>query len=82
MALELAREQLADPECSRHVRAEMHHIEAACQYQSGKLEEAEQAIRSAIAIDPASATYLNTCSVILRKRERLKRQCALRSGDA
>ena len=34
------------------IRAEMHHIEAACYYQSNRLEDAEQAIRRAIAIDP------------------------------
>ena len=71
-ALSLAQEQLADPACSRQIRAEMHHIEAACHYQSSRLKEAEQAIRSAISIDPASATYLNTYGVILRKGDRLE----------
>ena len=71
-ALALAQQQLADPACSRQICAEMHHIEAACYYQSNRLEDAEQAIRSAIAIDPSSATYLNTYGVILRKRERLE----------
>ena len=71
-ALALAQEQLNDPGCSLQIRAEMHHIEAACHYQASRLEEAEEAIRRAIAIEPASATYLNTYGVILRKRERLE----------
>ena len=71
-ALALAQEQLTDSACSRPVRAEMHHIEAACFYQTSRLTQAEQAIRRAIAIDPSSATYLNTYGVILRKRERLE----------
>ena len=78
-ALALAQQQLSDPSCSEQVRAEMHHIEAACYYQSRDLEEAEQAIRLAISIDPSSATYLNTYGVILRKRERLEQ--AVRSYE-
>ena len=70
-ALSSAKRQLTDQACSLQVRAEMHHIEAACNYQSSRLEEAEQAIRQAISIDPSSATYLNTYGVILRKRDRL-----------
>ena len=57
-ALDLAQQQFSDPACSRQIQAEMHHIEAACYYQTRDLEEAEQAIRLAIAIDPSSATYL------------------------
>ena len=76
-ALALAQ-QLSDPSCSEQDR-EMHHIEAACYYQSRDLEEAEQAIRLAISIDPSSATYLNTYGVILRKRERLEQ--AVRSYE-
>ena len=45
---------IAGSGCSLHIRAEMHHIEAACHYQSSRLEEAEQAIRSAISIDPSA----------------------------
>ena len=71
-ALASAQQQLEDPACSRQIRAEMHHIEAACFYKTSRLEEAEQAIRRAIAIDASSATYLNTYGVILRKRERLE----------
>ena len=71
-ALSLAQELVADPDCSPQIRSEMLHVEAACRYQSSQLEEAEQAIRRAIAIDPASATYLNTYGVILRKRDRLE----------
>ena len=71
-ALALAQQQIADPDCSSEICAEMHHIEAACYYQSGSLAEAELAIRRAIGIDPSSATYLNTYGVILRKGDRLE----------
>ena len=67
IALSLAQEELADPACPRQIRAEMHHIEAACHYQEKRLKEGEKAIRSAIAIEPTSPTYLNTYGVILRK---------------
>ena len=30
------------------IKAEMHHIEAACLYQMGQLDEAEKAIRMAV----------------------------------
>ena len=49
----------------------MHRIEAACLYQMGQLEEAETAIRAAVAIEPAKENYLNTYGVILRKNKRI-----------
>ena len=45
----------------------MHHIEAACLYQIGKLQEAEKAIRLAYSMQPSKENYLNTYGVILRK---------------
>ena len=62
----LAQQQLADPVCSRQICAEMHHIEAVCHYQSNRLEDAEQAVRRAIAIDPSSA-ITNTYADIAQK---------------
>ena len=50
----------------------MHHIEAACLYQMGHLHEAEQAIRSAVFIDPTKQNYFNTYGVILRKNNRIE----------
>lgn len=50
----------------------MHHLEAACLHQLERGEEAESAIRAAIAQDPANATYLNTYGVILRKIGRIE----------
>lgn len=72
IALSLAQQELSDPACPRPIRAEMHHIQAACHYQENRLKEGEQAIRCAIAIDPTSPTYLNTYGVILRKGDRLE----------
>ena len=70
-ALELARKQIGEFSCSPSIKAEMHHIEAACLYQMGQLEEAETAIRAAVAIEPAKENYLNTYGVILRKNKRI-----------
>ena len=70
-ALELARKQIGELSCSPSIKAEMHHIEAACLYQMGQLEEAETAIRAAVAIEPAKENYLNTYGVILRKNKRI-----------
>ena len=64
MALDLARQQTRATECSHEIKAEMHHIEAACLYQMGQLEEAEAAIRVAVSIEPAKQNYLNTYGVI------------------
>ncbi len=54
------------------LKAEMHHLEAACLHQLERGQEAELAIRAAVAQDPANATYLNTYGVILRKIGRLE----------
>ena len=70
-ALELARKQTGSDECSPVIRAEMHHIEAACLYQLGQLEEAEHSIRVAVSIEPTKENYLNTYGVILRKNKRV-----------
>lgn len=78
-ALSLARQQLCSADCSLPVRAEMHHIEAACLYQLTELQQSEQAARQAIRINPQNATYLNTYGVILRKRNRLEQ--AVRSYE-
>ena len=77
--LELARQQIADTSCRLEIKAEMHHIEAACLYQIGDLEEAEIAIRSAVSIEPEKETYLNTYGVILRKNNRIEQ--AVRSYE-
>ena len=71
-ALELARKQIAVSSCSSVIKAEMHHIEAACLYQLDQLEEAETAIRAAVSIEPAKENYLNTYGVILRKNNRIE----------
>ena len=78
-ALTLARQQLAEAKLSRQIKAEMHHLEAACLYQTDQLADAEESIRQAIAIEPVNATYLNTYGVILRKRSRLEQ--AIRSYE-
>ena len=70
-AIELAREQIASSSCGNVIKAEMHHIEAACLYQMGQLKEAEKAIRTAVFIEPTKENYLNTYGVILRKNKRL-----------
>ena len=69
-AIDLARQQITSPSCSNAIKAEMHHIEAACLYQMGQLQEAEKAIRSAVFLEPAKENYLNTYGVILRKNKR------------
>ena len=71
-AIELARLQVAVPSCAGPVKAEMHHIEAACLYQLGDLKHAENAIRSAVLLEPTKVNYLNTYGVILRKNNRIE----------
>ncbi len=71
-ALELARYQINSPDCSLEIKAEMHHIEAACLYQMEQLEDAEMAIRTAVSIEPSKESYLNTYGVILRKNKRIE----------
>ena len=71
-ALDLARQQINVPACSSEVTAEMHHIEAACLYQTGSLDEAEIAIKMAVSIEPDKQNFLNTYGVILRKNNRIK----------
>ena len=71
-ALELARCQINNFVSSFEIKAEMHHIEAACLYQMSQLEEAETAIRAAVLIDPSKENYLNTYGVILRKNNRFE----------
>jgi len=72
VAIELARQQITLPTCSDLVRAEMFHIEAACLYQMGRLDEAEKSIQSAVCLEPKKVNYLNTYGVILRKNKRVK----------
>ena len=78
-AIELARQQITAFSCSNALKAEMHHIEAACLYQMGQLEEAETAIRSAVSMEPTKENYLNTYGVILRKNKRIEQ--AVRSYE-
>ena len=70
-ALELARQQICGHVCSLETKAEMHHLEAACLYQLGQLDEAEVAIRESVSIEPTKENYLNTYGVILRKNKRV-----------
>jgi tetratricopeptide (TPR) repeat protein len=69
-ALSQAQETLAAPGVPRPLAAEMHHLEAAVLHQLERREEAIRAVRAAIALEPANATYLNTYGVILRKLKR------------
>ena len=78
-AIEFAREQIAALSCSNEIKAEMHHIEAACFYQMSRLDEAEKAIRSAVFLEPKKENYLNTYGVILRKNKRIEQ--AVRSYE-
>ena len=71
-AIKLARLQISMPSCSNAIKAEMHHIEAACLYETGQLKQAEKAIRSAVSIEPTKENYLNTYGVILRKNNRIE----------
>jgi len=71
-AIKLARQQISEPSCSNAIKAEMHHIEAACLYQMNQLKEAEEAIRSAVFLEPSKVNYLNTYGVILRKNKRIE----------
>ena len=77
-AIELARQQISSLSCSNEIR-QMHHIEAASFYQMGQFEEAEEAIRSAVVLEPSKENYLNTYGVILRKHERTEQ--AIRSYE-
>ena len=77
--LELARISDWCSSCSHEIKAEMHHIEAACLYQMGQLDEAEKAIRAAVSIEPLKENYLNTYGVILRKNNRIEQ--AVRSYE-
>ena len=78
-ALDFARLQMKVPSCSNLIKAEMYHIEAACLYQMGQLQEAERAIRAAVFIEPTKENYLNTYGVILRKNNRIEQ--AVRSYE-
>ena len=78
-AIELARRQIIAPSCRNEIKAEMHHIEAACLYQMGQLQQAEKAIRLAIFSEPNKENYLNTYGVILRKNNRIEQ--AVRSYE-
>ncbi|MEB3235130.1 MAG: tetratricopeptide repeat-containing glycosyltransferase family protein [Cyanobacteriota bacterium] len=69
-ALGLARQLSGHAELAQPVQAEMAHLEAACLHQQGQGEAAIEAVRRAIALDPANASYLNTYGVILRKLKR------------
>ena len=78
-AIELAVQQIRDPNCSNVIKAEMHHIKAACLYQKEQLIEAEKAIRSAVFLEPKKENYLNTYGVILRKNNKIEQ--AIRSYE-
>jgi len=78
-AIEFARLQINAHSCSDIIKAEMHHVEAACLYQMGQLPEAEKAIRAAVSIEPTKENYLNTYGVILRKNNRFEQ--AIRSYE-
>ena len=78
-AIEMARLQITGFPSSNEIKAEMHHIEAACLYQMGQLEDAEKAIRVAVSIEPTKENYLNTYGVILRKNNRTEQ--AVRSYE-
>ena len=77
-AIELARLQISAPSCGNVLRAEMHHIIAACSYQMGELQQAEKSIREAVFIEPTKENYLNTY-VALRKNNRIEQ--AVRSYE-
>ena len=44
-AVHLARRQILAPTCSDAIKAEMHHVLAACHYQMGQLQDAEKEIK-------------------------------------
>jgi tetratricopeptide (TPR) repeat protein len=69
-ALDQARELCCHDALPQAVRAEMHHLEAACLHQLEQSDAAVAAVRRAIALEPANASYLNTYGVILRKLKR------------
>jgi len=74
-ALELAQSLLLHSE----VAAEMWHVSAACLHQLKRGEDAIEAVRHAIALEPSNPTYLNTYGVILRKLKRTEE--AIRSYE-
>ena len=78
-AIDLARLQIASSSCGNDIKAEMHHVVAACFYQMSQLQEAEKAIKAAVFIHPKKENYLNTYGVILRKANRLEQ--AVRSYE-
>ena len=78
-AIKLARQQISEPSCANVIKAEMHHIEAACLYQMNQLDQAEKAIRLAVSLEPKKENYLNTYGVILRKNKRIEQ--AVRSYE-
>ena len=51
-AIKFARQQSSKKSCGNVIKAEMHHIEAACFYQMNQLVEAEKAIRVAVFLEP------------------------------
>jgi tetratricopeptide (TPR) repeat protein len=71
-AVELAQEITSQVELPQAVRAEMLHLQAACQHQLGQGEAAVGLVRQAIALEPSNASYLNTYGVILRKLKRIE----------
>ena len=78
-ALRGAQAVLASGGLPERLQAEMFHLQAACLYQADQPEQARQAVRRAVALDPANASYLNTYGVILRKLERTEE--AIRTYD-
>ena len=69
-ALQFARQQILSPACSNAIKAEMHHIEAACLYEMGELMRLKKDTNSRLT-EPAKENYLNTYGVILRKNKRV-----------
>ena len=78
-AVHLARRQILAPTCSDAIKAEMHHVLAACHYQMGQLQDAEKEIKEAVFLAPTKENYLNTYGVILRKNSRFEQ--AIRSYE-
>ena len=66
-----ARQLLAQPDLPGPVQAELWHLAAACLNQLGQPEPAREAVRRAVALEPANTSYLNTYGVILRKLKRM-----------
>jgi len=78
-ALELGQRLSGNSELPPPSRAEMFHLEAACLHQLDQGEQAVEAVRRAIALEPTNASYLNTYGVILRKLKRTEQ--AIRSYE-